>query len=639
MIIENKISPLSLLESSIYDYETNTNQLLFIEEYDNGNLVNFSNIKSVCENTSSTLQETYDSIYEDYGDNFIIAIDESDVIANPEITQVFNNYIIREMNENDIVGKYTEYVVNKYVDTLDESYLDYIYEPELLLEATLNPKNKNIILRANERGMINDFIKQNLRKFFNTNIVNRSLDGKFSKPEIKKLVQDFVDKNGLKIDNPDEEGNDRLVSAITRAYNKRRVMSSKVINKIEGENGIYSYGYRKYAVANPKTGKVRIKPSLLNQILDANDEDLERYAKEAKNMNNKKITDKNMTYFDRDALLNKLPSSKNFKKIKVAKPGEKIKGYRLNVGTLADSITRKINNIEKSGEVTLAQKLREKYPNPRALSLNQLVRVDKEFKTKYKDYYEEKVNLDDKDMPSDPEGLGKELDHMSKYGVYSDEYYNRRANRLNQEEKERKAKEEAKRKKAEEEKKKKELEARGVNQGGASVSGSSSQEKPQDQNETNTENHTDARTGEKPNTGGASVSGSSSQGNPQDTQETSDSDTSSKSTKTINIDDIEKPGFLTKLKRYLLDKPRDFIAKMAVKLRHMYKKWMAKARIERDQGKASIFKRIALKLLQAVDWLMKKLSKIKSSGYGQKVSDKFYGYQGKVARLKQFGSK
>ena len=47
MIIENKLKPFSLLESSQY-IEPDFNLYLMVEEYDNGNLVYLDNIKTIC---------------------------------------------------------------------------------------------------------------------------------------------------------------------------------------------------------------------------------------------------------------------------------------------------------------------------------------------------------------------------------------------------------------------------------------------------------------------------------------------------------------------------------------------------------------------------------------------------------------
>ena len=69
----------------------------------------------------------------------------------------------------------------------------------------------------------------------------------------------------------------------------------------------------------------------------------------------------------------------------------------------------------------------------------------------------------------------------------------------------------------------------------------------------------------------------------------------------------QDPGFLSKLKKYVVDKPREFLAKMAAKLRNVYKQWLDKANKEANAGKASLIKRVAAKILQAVDYIMKKI--------------------------------
>lgn len=71
-------------------------------------------------------------------------------------------------------------------------------------------------------------------------------------------------------------------------------------------------------------------------------------------------------------------------------------------------------------------------------------------------------------------------------------------------------------------------------------------------------------------------------------------------------------SFLGKVKRALINKPREFIAKMAAKLRSLYSKWMEKAKAEENQGKASWYKKIALKILKTIDYVMSKLSNYQS---------------------------
>ena len=69
----------------------------------------------------------------------------------------------------------------------------------------------------------------------------------------------------------------------------------------------------------------------------------------------------------------------------------------------------------------------------------------------------------------------------------------------------------------------------------------------------------------------------------------------------------QDPGFMAKLKKYVIDKPREFLAKMAAKLRNVYKQWLEKAKQESNAGKASFIKKIAAKILQAVDYIMRKI--------------------------------
>ena len=134
MIIENKLKPFSLLESSQY-IEPDFNLYLMVEEYDNGNLVYLDNIKTICEEYNHTYEEINEYLNEEYDNSCYTVINEEDIIKDPEIVNIFENYIVRELPDSDIVSQYTEYLVDKYIDTFDESYLDFIYEPYLLLES------------------------------------------------------------------------------------------------------------------------------------------------------------------------------------------------------------------------------------------------------------------------------------------------------------------------------------------------------------------------------------------------------------------------------------------------------------------------------------------------------------------------
>lgn len=67
--------------------------------------------------------------------------------------------------------------------------------------------------------------------------------------------------------------------------------------------------------------------------------------------------------------------------------------------------------------------------------------------------------------------------------------------------------------------------------------------------------------------------------------------------------------FLTNLKRKLTDAPKNVLAKAAARLREMYRKWLKKANEEHASGKQGFFKKIARKIMQAVDWIMRKIEK------------------------------
>ena len=107
----------------------------------------------------------------------------------------------------------------------------------------------------------------------------------------------------------------------------------------------------------------------------------------------------------------------------------------------------------------------------------------------------------------------------------------------------------------------------------------------------------------------ATSSGSSKGGNSSGGGYSSSTSTTKKPTSNNSPapGDPQDPGFMAKLKRYVIDKPREFLAKMAAKLRNVYKQWLEKAKQESNAGKASFIKKIAAKILQAIDYIMRKI--------------------------------
>lgn len=71
--------------------------------------------------------------------------------------------------------------------------------------------------------------------------------------------------------------------------------------------------------------------------------------------------------------------------------------------------------------------------------------------------------------------------------------------------------------------------------------------------------------------------------------------------------DVTDANFLVKIKRFLTDKPRNFLAKVAARLREAYRKWLIKAKQQHDSGNEKWYKRIARRIMQAVDWILQKI--------------------------------
>lgn len=74
-----------------------------------------------------------------------------------------------------------------------------------------------------------------------------------------------------------------------------------------------------------------------------------------------------------------------------------------------------------------------------------------------------------------------------------------------------------------------------------------------------------------------------------------------------NKSSTNKPGLLVKIKRFLTDKPRNVIAKVAARLRETYRVWLLRANKENDLGKLNGIKNVLRILVKCIDFVMKKL--------------------------------
>ena len=105
---------------------------------------------------------------------------------------------------------------------------------------------------------------------------------------------------------------------------------------------------------------------------------------------------------------------------------------------------------------------------------------------------------------------------------------------------------------------------------------------------------------------------------------------------TIKPDD---PNFLVKIKRFLTDKPREYLSRAVARLRHTYAKFLEKANKENDDNKIKWYKQIARKILQAIDWILKKVQSAATIHYGARMrkAKKEFGEKGAEA-YKKFNS-
>ena len=83
-----------------------------------------------------------------------------------------------------------------------------------------------------------------------------------------------------------------------------------------------------------------------------------------------------------------------------------------------------------------------------------------------------------------------------------------------------------------------------------------------------------------------------------------------KSPKPLMRTQIDADPVLSLMRKYLLDKPRNVIARVAARLREIYRKWLIKANKEKDSGKIKWYKNVLRVILKCIDFAMKKLEGI-----------------------------
>ena len=102
--------------------------------------------------------------------------------------------------------------------------------------------------------------------------------------------------------------------------------------------------------------------------------------------------------------------------------------------------------------------------------------------------------------------------------------------------------------------------------------------------------------------------------------------------KTIKPDD---PNFLVRIKRFLTDKPREYLARAVARLRQTYNNFLLKADKEKEEGKIKWYKTIARKILQAIDWVLRKIQSAATIDYGKRIKNAKEGYYDKIDNAKR----
>ena len=500
-----EMSAMDILDSSTYLLEKESSlSPIAVPVLENQRLgvytVSYRDIKNISEDYGYYNEDALHAIAEASGidmDRIAVAIDESDIILDPEIVNEFAQYTIIPESDYSVPSVFVEACLTNFIESdFDEDYLDIMCEPSSMVD-TLDYYQEGSTLRK---------IKKNIKK---------------------------------------NERNENIASTITpeeRANPFTKINSP--VNTADAETVVFkTIGKRKSTRPKSVTNKPSITPKPANGktivLHKTKPEDLEsspqnRYAKVRAPLSQNQIpvrkgprTLKNNSHVDANPLglhmsiFRSTPASKEPKR-EIRKQKKIID----NIPGLSDQDRKDIKDEmnAKAVQATIDQQL--------SLTPAQLLGVDEPSpKDKPSTKDEQSTKEDKKDNVAN---TAKEIDDNNK--------------------------------------------------GSSPTTSTSPTPKPTPKSSGgSTGGNSSGRGSTKNNKSTASSTSSPAPGNPQD------------------------PGFLSKLKKYVVDKPREFLAKMAAKLRNVYKQWLDKANKEANAGKASLIKRVAAKILQAVDYIMKKI--------------------------------
>ena len=557
MIISNRETTLNLLETSTYI--SNDNNTLYIPIDEDRN-IDFYNIKSICEEYSCTLDSIKD-IIDSKSNEYKVIFDESDILLNPNLVDIFPNYVIRPVSESNIVSRYTEYLIDRYVDTLDESYMEYIYEPYKILDEEANNEKAIELSMWKDLAFYLAFDYDHIKK---QEFDDKVKDGKFDIPKFQEKRKEVVDF----LNDFSKNGNEEDLKKVKDIFNYIKDKDENLSRRNADRMNIHipSYGSEKGAKVTTFKDYRTVKRVLKDMNIDLNNEEIKReldyIPKRIKSSDYKK--DKNGNYILKDN--GKKKREPRIDLIKLQSYAGSIKNFKIG-DKYADVISELMEKHKKGiNKQKSIKNLINKFIKD-ADSYNEINDTD---------YYKE---------------CRKELEENLNKSIkkYNDMFPNDKIELYSY--------------------------------------------KKEEMNDENTDN---VSTTNNDTSTATSTSTDTKQEQPKSTHEPKKILPKYMTYKEGDLNDPSDPSFLTKVKRAVLNKPRDFIAKMAAKLRSLYRVWLSRAKRERNANKASFFKKIAIKILSAVDWLLKKITKVRSKGYGQSIGDKYYGYRGRLQKYNTF---
>ena len=91
--------------------------------------VSYNDIQRVCEDYGCYNEDALHAIAEASGidvDNIAVAIDESDIILDPEIVNEFAQYVVKPISENSLAYIFCEASLEQLIDTGDSDYLYFL---------------------------------------------------------------------------------------------------------------------------------------------------------------------------------------------------------------------------------------------------------------------------------------------------------------------------------------------------------------------------------------------------------------------------------------------------------------------------------------------------------------------------------